>query len=114
MFVSKIIYNNFKQIKVFRLLGVWKNNAIGGYSYPVGGLIYYITPPGSIKNIIQNPLHGVVYILFTLFACSIISRVYVSVSGNGAKEITENLKAQNMTAFGGTTRLLEKKLSRNI
>lgn len=110
MFISKIIYNNFKHIRVFRMLGVWKNNAIGGYSYPVGGLIYYLTPPGGIKNIIQNPLHGVVYILFTLLACSIISRLYVSVAGNSAKEVAENLKAQNMTAYGGTPKLLEKKL----
>ncbi len=52
MFVSKIIFNNFKHIKIVRFLGVWKNNISGGYSYPVGGLIYYITAPGSIKNMI--------------------------------------------------------------
>lgn len=114
MFVSKIIFNNFKHIKVFRLLGVWKNNAIGGYSYPVGGLIYYLTPPGGIKNMIQNPLHGIIYTLFILVACSLISRMYVSYAGNGAKEVTENLKAQNMTAYGGTPKLLERKLDRNI
>lgn len=114
MFVSKIIYNNFKHIRLFRLLGVWKTNAIGGYSYPVGGLVYYITPPGGIKSMIQNPVHGVIYIMFILTACSLISRMYVSYAGNGAKEAAENLRSQNLTALGGTPKLLEKKLDRNI
>ena len=91
MFVSKILFNNFKHFRFIRLLGVWKNNAIGGYSYPVGGLIYYITAPGSIKSMIQNPIHGIVYVLFTLTACSLISRFYVEYSGSSAKEVTENL-----------------------
>lgn len=92
MFVSKIIFNNFKHFKFVRILGVWKNNVVGGYSYPIGGLIYYITPPGSIKHIIQNPLHGIIYILFTLVSCSLISRLYVDYAGSSAKEVTENLK----------------------
>jgi protein transport protein SEC61 subunit alpha len=92
MFVSKIIFNNFKHIKFVRLFGVWKNNINGGYSYPVGGLIYYITAPGSIKNMIQNPIHATIYILFTLVSCSLISRFYVDYAGSSAKEVTENLK----------------------
>jgi protein transport protein SEC61 subunit alpha len=114
LFISKIIHNNFKHIKLIRYLGVWKNNAIGGQSYPVGGLIYYITPPGGIKNIIQNPLHGFVYIVFVLLSCSLISRFYVTYAGNGAKEITENLKSQHITAYGGTPQMLQKRLDRNI
>jgi hypothetical protein len=52
MFMSKIIYNNFKHIKPIRWLGVWKSSAIGGHSYPTGGLIYYFTAPESVKSLL--------------------------------------------------------------
>ncbi len=63
---------------------------------------------------IQNPIHGIVYVMFTLVSCALISRLYVDYAGSSAKEVTENLRQQNITAYGGTTRLLEKKLDRNI
>lgn len=34
--------------------------------------------------------------------------------GSSAKEIALGLKSQNITAYGGTEKLLEKKLKRNI
>lgn len=34
--------------------------------------------------------------------------------GSSAKEIAQGLKTQNITAYGGTEKLLEKKLKRNI
>lgn len=114
MFMSKIIFNNFKHIKPIRWLGVWKSSAIGGHSYPTGGLIYYLTAPESVKSLIQNPVHALVYIAFILISCSVISRLYVNYSGSSAKEVTESLKQQNITAYGGSTNLLNKKLDKNI
>lgn len=112
--MSKIIYNNFKHIKPIRWLGVWKSSAIGGHSYPTGGLIYYLTAPESVKSLIQNPVHALVYIAFILISCSVISRLYVNYSGSSAKEVTESLKQQNITAYGGSVNLLNKKLDKNI
>lgn len=43
-----------------------------------------------------------------------ISRFWISVGGNSAKEVAKGLKNQNITAYGGTEKLLEKKLERNI
>lgn len=114
MFMSKIIYNNFKHIKPIRWLGVWKSSAIGGHSYPTGGLIYYFTAPESVKSLLQNPVHALVYTAFILVSCSVISRLYVNYSGSSAKEVTESLRQQNITAYGGSINLLNKKLDRNI
>jgi protein transport protein SEC61 subunit alpha len=63
---------------------------------------------------LHNPLHAIIYISFILISCSLISRYWVDMGGSSAKEVANNLKNQNITAYGGTEKLLEKKLKRNI
>jgi len=63
-FVSKMLYKRFGSFFLVRLLGRWKEASMGGASYPVSGLAYYISPPHSLTNMISDPLHGIIYIFF--------------------------------------------------
>lgn len=97
-----------------RLLGKWKEQTIGGQSYPVGGLVYYISPPDSVTTMVNDPLHAVTYILFILITCAVFSRTWIEVSGSSAREVAKGLKDQKVTAKGGTHKLLKKKLDKYI
>lgn len=113
-FISKLLYRQFGGFFVVRLLGRWKEASIGGQSYPVSGLVYYITAPSSVSSLITDPIHGITYILFILVTCALFSRTWIEVSGSGPKEVLKSLKNQDITAYGGTEKLLYMRLKKYI
>lgn len=113
-FVSRLLYKRFPNFLLVKLLGKFKESSIGGQSYPVSGLIYYISPPNSVMNMINDPLHAITYILFMLISCAIFSRTWIEVSGTSAKEVQKQLVDQKVTALGGSDQLLYKKLNKYI
>ena len=113
-FVSRLMHQRYGNIMINRILGVWKQQTIGGQSYPIGGLAYYLSPPDSITNMQNDPLHALVYIVFILVSCAIFSRTWIEVSGSNPKEVAQNLKDQRIVAKSGTNKLLRKKLDKYI
>lgn len=47
------------------------------HSYPIGGLCYYLTPPRTSLQVIQDPIYVVVYTLFTIRSCALFSRIWI-------------------------------------
>ena len=56
--VSQRYPNNF----IIRMFGRWKDEETGGPAgqMPVGGLVYFLSPPNSIAEVLEDPLHAVV------------------------------------------------------
>lgn len=67
-----------------------------GQMHPVGGLVYYISPPQSLGEVAGNPLHALVYIAFMLGACALFSKTWIEVSGSSASDVAKQLKEQQM------------------
>ncbi len=63
---------------------------------------------------LHDPLHAITYIVFILISCAIFSRTWIEVSGSNPKEVAKNLADQNITSYGGTRKLLYKKLNKYI
>ena len=68
----------------------------GGQMIPVGGLVYYISPPGSLMEAAANPLHTLFYIAFMLSVCALFSKTWIEVSGSSAADVAKQLKEQQM------------------
>lgn len=64
--------------------------------YPVGGLVYYISPPTSLTQVATNPLHALFYIVFMLSACALFSKTWIEVSGSSANDVAKQLREQQM------------------
>ena len=64
--------------------------------YPVGGLVYYISPPTSLTEVAHNPLHALFYIAFMLSACALFSKTWIEVSGSSANDVAKQLREQQM------------------
>jgi protein transport protein SEC61 subunit alpha len=79
-----------------QLLGRWQESDYGGNMVPVGGLAYYISPPGSLAEMAANPLHAIFYITFMLTACALFSKTWIEVSGSSASDVAKQLKEQQM------------------
>ncbi len=67
-----------------------------GNMTPVGGLVYYISPPGSLAEVASNPLHAIFYMTFMLGACALFSKTWIEVSGSSANDVAKQLKEQQM------------------
>ena len=96
-FISQILSRRFSGYFLVRLLGEWQDTEMGGgYSVPIGGLAYYLSPPRSFWEIIRDPIHVIFYMTFVVGICAVFSRYWIEVSGESARDVVKRLKEQDM------------------
>merc|ERR1712139_555790 len=59
-FVSQLLHKRYPNNFLVALFGVWKDDETSGpqQSMPTSGLVYYISPPNSIAEVLDDPLHA--------------------------------------------------------
>eukprot|EP00761_Pharyngomonas_kirbyi_P008410 gb/GECH01008421.1/.p1 GENE.gb/GECH01008421.1/~~gb/GECH01008421.1/.p1 ORF type:complete len:478 (+),score=77.83 gb/GECH01008421.1/:1-1434(+) len=111
-FISQVLFNRFGSNFLINLLGRWETPEFGGgQSIPVGGLVYYISPPSSLNAMLADPLHTLFYISFVLASCSLFSRAWVKISGSSARDVAKQLEKQKMIKPGFRSSQLVKTLN---
>lgn len=70
-----------------------------GGSVPIGGMAYYISPPGSFSDILGDPIRALFYTAFVLTACALFSKTWPEVSGSSPKDVAKQLKDQQVSFF---------------
>jgi len=115
-FLSQLLYKRLPTNPLVNLLGVWQDYTSGGHiqSVPVGGLAYYISPPGNLAEILTDPFHALFYLTFILTACALFSKTWIEVSGSSAKDVAKQLHNQQMVLVGYRGASLEKYLNKYI
>ncbi len=83
--LSKKFRGNF----FINLLGNWQELEVGGQSYPVGGLAYFISPPREFSEIFTDPFHTIFYMVFVITTCALFSKTWIEVSGSSPKDVKE-------------------------
>jgi len=100
-FISQMLFNKFGGNFLVRIIGSWERlESHGGGSVPVGGLVYYMSPPLGLDHMLSDPIHTIIYIAFMLGSCAWFSAMWIDVSGTSAKEVTKQLKEQQMMMQG--------------
>eukprot|EP01027_Heterolobosea_sp_BB2_P020763 GEZU01029654.1.p1 GENE.GEZU01029654.1~~GEZU01029654.1.p1 ORF type:complete len:483 (-),score=178.45 GEZU01029654.1:161-1609(-) len=102
-FFSQILWKKFHGNVFIGLLGRWEEPeyAMPGQTIPVGGLVYYISPPANFADMLADPFHAIFYVAFVLTTCALFSKAWIDVSGSSAKDVARQLQDQNMTITGG-------------
>lgn len=115
-FVSQLLYTRYGGNLLVRVLGRWAAQGPGGQMAPVGGLVYYLSPPGSLASAAANPLHTLFYAAFMLGACALFSVYWIEVSGQSAGDVAKQLRDQNYYFQGHreSTDALKRELNRYI
>merc|ERR1719420_1732230 len=115
-FLSQLMYKRYPNNFLVSLFGKWKDEETGGpgMSLPVSGLCYYISPPNSIAEVLEDPLHAIIYLAFILVACALFSKTWIEVSGSSAKDVAKQLRDQQMVMKGHRDSSLAKELNRYI
>lgn len=97
------------------MLGSWQQVEMGGsHTVPVGGIVYYISPPHGFTEILTDPLHTIIYIIFILGSCALFSKTWIEVSGSSVRDVSKQLQDQGMILPGHRTAGLKKELGRYI
>jgi protein transport protein SEC61 subunit alpha len=112
--ISQMLAAKFGGNFFVNLLGVWTE--AGGYAraYPVGGLCYYLSPPETFQQVLQDPIHCILYIIFMLGSCAFFSKTWIDVSGSSAKDVAKQLKEQQMVMRGHREKSMIHELNRYI
>ena len=76
------------------------NQTTDGRLYPIGGLAYYTTSPGSLDAVISAPLHALVYLLIVVLFCIGFSMTWLEIGGLGADQMAEQLLQSGMQIAG--------------
>ncbi|PWN33101.1 putative endoplasmic reticulum insertion protein SEC61 [Meira miltonrushii] len=112
--LSQMLATRFPKNLFVSLLGVWEPLEDSQQLHAVSGLSYYISPPHTLKAVVGDPIHTVVYIAFTLTACALFSKTWIEVSGSGPREVAKQLKENQMVMAGHREGSMYKELKRVI
>jgi len=115
-FISQLLYKRYGGNILVQLLGRWQENEYSnsGQLIPVGGLVYYVSPPHTLADIAANPIHAIIYLTFMLTICALFSKTWIEVSGSSAKDVAKQLREQQMFMTGFRDSQLKKELNRYI
>ncbi|MPZ04861.1 MAG: preprotein translocase subunit SecY [Nitrososphaeraceae archaeon] len=58
---------------------------------PIGGILYYMTPPRSLEATVQDPVRAVVYIIFLTTIVTVFAKLWVELGGLSPKAAAKNL-----------------------
>ncbi|XP_065582961.1 protein transport protein Sec61 subunit alpha-like 1 [Artemia franciscana] len=93
--LSQMLSSRFAGNFLVNLFGVWSNVAGGPVrAHPIGGLCYYLSPPEGFGSITDDPIHALIYIIFTLGSCVFFSKFWIDISGSSANDIAKQPKEQ--------------------
>lgn len=114
--VSQLLYKRYPHNFLVGLFGKWKDEEAAGpmQQAPTAGLVYYISPPTSLAEVLDDPLRAVCYFAFVLVACALFSKTWIEVSGSSAKDVAKQLRDQQMVMKGHRDSSLAKELNRYI
>jgi len=113
-FFSQLLYKRFSNNILVQLLGRWQENAAGSQSVPVGGLAYYVSPPTSLADILDDPFHALFYFAFILITCALFSKTWIEVSGSSPRDVARQFEQKQMVIKGFRQGSVIKVLERYI
>ncbi len=116
-FITQLIWQRYNSLNTnfwLNLLGTFTSsqNSLN----PVGGLVYYLSPPRSLVALVENPLRAGVYLLLFIVVCVFFAVTWVEVGGMDAKSVAQQLLESGMQieGFRRSSAPIQQLLSRYI
>jgi len=90
--------------------------AAGNYLVPNFGLLYFLTPPQGLEALLADPIRAIIYLIFFIFLCVMLGRVWVDVSGLAPRDIAQQIidSGMQIPGFRSSDKIIERILKRYI
>jgi len=92
------LYNQNNTNFWLNLLGQYKSE--GQTLQPINGLVYYVTPPRNLANVMQDPLRAIGYLGILVAFCIVFSLTWLEVGGLGPSTVGKQLVDAGMQIPG--------------
>ncbi|CAL4887295.1 unnamed protein product [Urochloa decumbens] len=71
--ISKVLYVKYGGYELLNLLSTWNRSKHFEQSFPVGGILYYLTTHPTLADLHRDPFHAFVYVVYVLGAFAYLS-----------------------------------------
>jgi protein transport protein SEC61 subunit alpha len=100
-------------------IGIFKESsqgAQGNYLVPTWGLLWFLTPPHGLQDLISSPGKIAPYLIIFIILCVLLGRLWVEVSGLAPRDIAQQILDSGMQVpgFRSSERIIERILKRYI
>jgi preprotein translocase subunit SecY/protein transport protein SEC61 subunit alpha len=101
MFWAQMMWSRFNSDNGNTILNFFATyNATDVAAGPNGGLMYYISSPGTIGTTLQDPIRAIGYILFFVILSVLFARIWVEIGGLSPKDVAKNLLGADVQVRG--------------
>ncbi|MEM3874979.1 MAG: preprotein translocase subunit SecY [Candidatus Bathyarchaeia archaeon] len=83
-----------------QLLGSYRRDPNSNQYVPAGGLVYFVTSPGNLTNVMHEPLRAIGYLAILIVFCVIFSLTWLEVGGLGPSTVAKQLVDAGMQIPG--------------
>ena len=97
-FFSQLLWSHFRGNFWASLLGTYDTR--DGQLVPSGGLVYYVTSPGWLGGVMEDPLRAFGYTAILVIFCVIFSVTWLEVGGLGPSTVAKQLVDSGMQVPG--------------
>lgn len=91
VFLGQILWANANPLNNNAFMNIIAQFDPTNPSSPIGGIIYYITPPRGLDIAVLDPPRAVLYVLFMIGIVLVFGRLWVELGGLSSKSAAKNL-----------------------
>eukprot|EP00392_Amoebophrya_sp_AT5.2_P013322 g13440.t1 len=113
-FFSQLMWRRFRGNFFVSLLGQWQEVEYYNEQIPVGGLVYYLSPPSGLLDVLLSPLRFVAYCSLVFLSCAVLSKMWIDISGEAPRDVARKLREQQLTFVGYRAESLDTVLRKYI
>ena len=99
-FFSQLLWTHFRGNFWASLLGTYTTDPDTRQLIPSGGLVYYVTSPGWLGGVMEDPLRAFGYTAILVIFCVIFSVTWLEVGGLGPSTVAKQLVDSGMQVPG--------------
>jgi protein transport protein SEC61 subunit alpha len=114
LLVSQALYIQFGDNVLVRALGVWEPLTESNQLFVTSGAAYFLTAPRGLVDAITHPLHTAVYATIVIIACAYLSKLWMEISGSSTRDVSKQLRDQQLSIAGYRDSSIYKELNRVI
>jgi len=111
---SQMIHKLYPSNVLLKLLGTWETDELTHTVKPTGGLIYYLSPPLSLWELLSDPFRALFYLTFVLTLCAIFAKTWIYVANTSSASVASQLKEKGMVVPGYRDTAMKDMLNRYI
>jgi preprotein translocase subunit SecY len=91
-------------------------NSTTASSYPISGILYYMTAPQSVFQTVSDPVHAAIYLTYLVGMAVLFARLWVEIGGLNPRAVAKNLMDADVQVpgFRRTGLSIEQMLNRYI